>query len=232
MLSCSLPNNQQRLHLSIKEAVTTTVSPAFTSSWLWQPGWKQTKAEKEWLLHYLTTFTLNLFKAWGGRASWTLLLRNIPSSAQMRNKNNVAQEKETREDYNFQKIKRKKKKVAEEVELAPRKDRKSTAWVLHEPKWQHVALPSSQCPIDCRTLWFLKKGLPRAFSLGRESRNDKKHTLEPRPEYRLPRETLSSPLLKRRTDVPMAGMVESVTTAWTQGIGDALDARPLHFCNN
>jgi hypothetical protein len=118
------------------------------------------------------------------------------------------------------------------VELAPRKDRKSTAWVLHEPKWQHVALPSSQCPIDCRTLWFLKKGLPRAFSLGRESRNDKKHTLEPRPEYRLPRETLSSPLLKRRTDVPMAGMVESVTTAWTQGIGDALDARPLHFCNN
>lgn len=27
----------------------------------------------------------------------------------MRNKNNVAQEKETREDYNFQKIKRKKK---------------------------------------------------------------------------------------------------------------------------
>lgn len=45
----------------------------------------------------------------------------------MRSKNNVAQEKETREDYNFQKIKRKKKKVAEEVELAPRKDRKSTA---------------------------------------------------------------------------------------------------------
>lgn len=59
VLSCSLPNNQQRLHLSIKEAVTMTVSTAFTSSWLWQPVWKHTKAEKERLLHYLTTFRLN-----------------------------------------------------------------------------------------------------------------------------------------------------------------------------
>lgn len=34
-----------------------------TPSWLWQPVWKHTKAEKEWLLHYLTTFRLSFFKA-------------------------------------------------------------------------------------------------------------------------------------------------------------------------
>lgn len=68
----------------------------------------------------------------------------------MRNKNNVAQEKETRADCNFQRLRemRNNNKVAEEVELASRKDRESTARVLHGPKWQHVVLAHSV--IDCR----------------------------------------------------------------------------------